>query len=398
METPNRIEVSDIIIKIPITKLKKYERNNKLHPQEQVDKIKRSIEAFGFRNPVLVDKELNIIAGHGRLAAAKQLNMSQVPCIIIDNLTKEQTAAFRIMDNRSTVSEWDLDALKLEFSALDEADFDLDLTGFDFDEIVDITADHKGSGDIEEVEADDAESIKTDIKEGDVFEIGKHKLMCGNSITNYKEFIKEDKIDLLFTDPPYGISVVANNGKIGGDVLAKNGVYMPVIGDGAYFNPSFLLNIGVNQVIWGANYFHDNLPLGTRWLVWDKDRPEGTTFSDCELAWTNNKGIAITKYKCTWHGMIREGESDKRAHPTQKPIKICSEIVKDFSKENETVLDLFGGSGSTMVACEQLNRVCYMMELDERYCQVIINRMLKLNPSIEIKCTNREFNPTNPTK
>ena len=135
METPKNINVSDSIVRINLDKLKKYERNNKKHPQEQIDKIKRSIEAFGFRNPILVDKDYNIIAGHGRVTAAKQLGMSQAPCIIIDNLTPEDIRAFRIMDNRSAQSEWDLDSLKLEFTALDEADFDLDLTGFDFDEI-----------------------------------------------------------------------------------------------------------------------------------------------------------------------------------------------------------------------------------------------------------------------
>jgi len=157
-------------------------------------------------------------------------------------------------------------------------------------------------------------------------------------------------------------------------LFSKRGTYRPVIGDDTYFNPTYLFNIGEKQIIWGANYFHDKLPLGTRWLVWDKERPDGTTFSDCELAWTSIEGVAVKKYKCTWHGMIREGESEKRVHPTQKPLKLCCEIIKDYTDENDIVLDLFGGSGSTLIACEQLNRTCYMMEIDPVYCDVIVKR------------------------
>ncbi len=198
--------------------------------------------------------------------------------------------------------------------------------------------------------------------------------MCGDATKDHNILIDNKDIKLLFTDPPYGVSVVGSNGSIGKGCLAKEGTYRPVIGDDTYFNPTYLLNIGEKQIIWGANYFHDKLPLGTRWLVWDKERPDGTTFSDCELAWTSIEGVAVKKYKCTWHGMIREGESEKRVHPTQKPLKLCCEIIKDYTDENDIVLDLFGGSGSTLIACEQLNRTCYMMEIDPVYCDVIVKR------------------------
>lgn len=141
MEMPKNIKVSDAIVKIPLATLIPYQRNNKKHPQDQINKIKQSIENFGFRNPIVIDSEYNVIAGHGRMIAAKQLNMSYVPCIIVDNLTEDQIKAFRIMDNKSTESEFDFDALKLEFTTLEKAGYDLDLTGFSFDEIVEITAD-----------------------------------------------------------------------------------------------------------------------------------------------------------------------------------------------------------------------------------------------------------------
>jgi len=201
----------------------------------------------------------------------------------------------------------------------------------------------------------------------------KHRLLCGDSTSedDVARLMDGEKADMVFTDPPYGIDVVGQSGKIGGSVLAKNQEYRKVINDDKEYDPTHLFNMAEDLIVFGANYFSGKLPKG-RWFVWDKNRPEGTTFSDCELAWTSFDGVAVKKYSCTWNGMIREGESKKRVHPTQKPIKLCVDIFKDYAFES--CIDPFLGSGTTLIACEQLNRKCYGMEIDPLYCDVIIKR------------------------
>ena len=184
----------------------------------------------------------------------------------------------------------------------------------------------------------------------------------------------------------YGINVVGNNVNIGANTKnAKAGNYLKVIGDEKDYNPSHIFIFDCFILLWGANYYLDKLPSRGQWIVWDKNRPEGTTFSDCELAWTNGNGVAIKKYKCTWDGFHREGESEKRVHPTQKPIKLCSDILSNLSKLNQIIIDVFLGSGSTMVAAHQLKRRCFGMELEPKYCQVIIERMKKLDSTLIVK-------------
>lgn len=195
------------------------------------------------------------------------------------------------------------------------------------------------------------------------------------------------KIDLVLTDPPYGISVVQGNkiggdkpfGKVGGGNIVKSNTYRTIMGDEttetARKNYEIIKDISDNQILFGGNYFTDFLVPKACWIVWDKENTGN--FADVELAWTSfDKGAKL--YKWMWNGLIREGSRDlegvKRVHPTQKPVGLLGEILKDFSKENDTILDCFGGSGSTLIACEQLKRKCYMMEYEESYCDVIIKR------------------------
>lgn len=198
------------------------------------------------------------------------------------------------------------------------------------------------------------------------------------------------KAELLLTDPPYGISVVSVD-KIGGDKpfgsksksVAQNVIkaneYAPIIGDDttetAQKNYDIVKDCTKNQIIFGGNYFTDFLKPSRCWIVWDKENTGN--FADAELAWTSfDKGVKL--YKFMWNGLVREGSRDvegkTRVHPTQKPVGMLANILEDFTKENDTVLDCFGGSGSTLIACEQLNRRCLMMELDPHYCDVIIKR------------------------
>jgi len=355
-----------------------------------IAKVSASLKEFGWQQPIVVDKDMVVIAGHTRLEAARTLGMDKVPVQIAEDLTDAQVKAYRIADNRvSQEAEWDLDLLRLELSDLDNLDYDLLLTGFDDDELNGmLTEAVEGFTDEDDVPELPDEPVSV---LGDIWTLGNHRLMCGDStsVDAVDKLMDGNKADMVFTDPPYGISVVggakARNGTIGG-AKARNGTicgankvqaaeYKAVIGDDDEYNPShiFLSFPDAKYILWGANYYNDKLPIGGRWFVWDKNRGEGTSFSDCELAWSNIKGIVVKKYKVTWDGMNREGESGKRVHPTQKPVLLSEKILLEFNNE-KNIVDLFGGSGSTLLACQKTGRNCRMMELDEVYVDVIIKR------------------------
>jgi len=219
------------------------------------------------------------------------------------------------------------------------------------------------------------------VKLGDVWELGKHRLMCGDSTkeSDVEKLMNGDKADMVFTDPPYGINVVKNK-KVGADFgIAKKGKYSEVIADDTtetaknFYNTCVSLGMK-NFIIWGGNYFVDFLPFSSGWLIWNKraNTDIRNTFADGEMAWCSFH-TPIRIYDQLWNGMIREGESGKRVHPTQKPLRTLSEIIKDHIK-GDIIYDGFLGSGSTLIACEKTNRICYGMELDTKYCDVIIER------------------------
>ena len=366
---------------VNIDKLKPYENNARTHSEEQIKKIMRSIEEFGFINPVLIDVDFGIIAGHGRVMAGKKLGMTEVPCLFIEDLTEAQKRAYILADNKLALDAgWDETILKIELAELQEMDFDITLTGF---EMEDIELDDYSSSNVEEDDYDVEPPEEPKAKFGQIYQLGRHRLMCGDSTDKamVEKLMDGNKADMVFTDPPYGVSVVGKSGHIGGTTkYGKAGTYTPVIGDDVEFDPSLICKLFQRSKIflWGANYFANKLENSGKWLVWDKNRGEGTTFSDCELCWTNLDGISVKKYKCTWDGMRREGESGERVHPTQKPLKLCCDIIQDFSSREENIVDLFGGSGSTLIACEQIDRACYMMELDPKYVDVIVDRWEKI--------------------
>ena len=214
------------------------------------------------------------------------------------------------------------------------------------------------------------ETLETAIQKNDIFSLGKHRLMCGDAYSDVATLLNGAKADVLLTDPPYGIKAVEHSG-----ILSKH--YKPIQKDSEPFNPKFLLGIAPITILFGANYYCDKLPISSGWVIWWKhtEGKESTDQGDCELIWTNQKK-PCKLYKCVWTGYWREGESNKnpRIHPAQKPIKLLTNLIMDYSKEKMTILDLFGGSGSTLIAAEQTNRSCYMMEIDPKYCQAIINR------------------------
>lgn len=288
---------------------------------------------------------------------------------------------------------WDMPQLSEWFSELDTSGFELDLTMFDAEERAELLEKseetNEGLCDPDETPESPEE---TKVRLGDLFELGGHRLLCGDSTKreDVETLMAGEKADMVFTDPPYGMSVVKADGNIGGvrkgSIVgaskmhrAKVGVYRPVIGDDKPFDPTFLLGLSDLQIIWGANHFSDKLPTSPHWIVWNKEMPEGTDFSGAELAWTNIDKKAVKVYKFVWAGMTRQGdrneELSKRVHPTQKPVGLFTQILNDYGPES--VIDLFLGSGTTLIACEKTNRRCFGMEIDPHYCSVILDRWAK---------------------
>lgn len=355
---------------IKVSEIKPYTKNAKKHPKDQVDHIANSIKEFGFRQPLVIDKDNILVIGHGRLMASKKLKLEVVPCVRADDLTEEQIKALRLADNKTNESDWDLDLLGSELDDIT----DIDMSAFGFD----ILDDQSAPVEIEEDEV--PEEVETRCKLGDVWILGNHRLICGDStdIKVIDKLMDGEKARLLLTDPPYGIDVVQSE-KIGADNIVKANQYAPIIGDETTDTARASYDVAItctdNQIIFGGNYFTDFLKPSRCWIVWDKQNTGN--FADAELAWTSfDKGVRL--YQFLWNGLFRSGsrqvEGKKRFHPTQKPVGMLADILNDFSEENDKILDQFGGSGSTLIACEQLNRKCYMCELDPHYCDVIIQR------------------------
>lgn len=374
---------------LDIDKLKMYENNAKLHQDEDINAIKKSIELFGFDDPIGIWSDENVIVeGHGRLIAAKKLKMKKVPVIRLDHLSDEERKAYALVHNKTTeLSEWENEILNLELDDLSTI-FDMSDFGFDLDNIL-----QENEKTIIEDKIPDDDNIKKRCRTGDIWKLGDHRLICGDSTDEniIKQLMNNEHADLLLTDPPYGINVVSVDKKIGSDKpfgsKGKAGYgkiidcneYTPIIGDNttetAKKSYELLKKYTKNQIIFGGNYFTDFLKPSRCWLVWDKENTGN--FADAELAWTSFE-TGVKLYKFMWNGLCREGsrkvEGKKRVHPTQKPVGMLADILKDFSKENDNIIDVFGGSGSTLIACEQLKRRCFICELDEHYCDVIIQR------------------------
>lgn len=378
----NRTWPADKIERRKIETLIPYARNSRTHSDAQVAQIAASIKEWGFTNPILVDDSGQIIAGHGRVMAARKLGMSELPVMVASGWTEAQKRAYVIADNKLALNAgWDDELLALELGELDGLGFDLELIGFTDDEIAELTPEQIEPGMTDEDSVQDIPEQPVTVL-GDVWLLGKHRLMCGDatSIDAIQKLTEYQAPDFVFTDPPYGVAVV-KDGMVGAEFgVAKKGNYKPIIGDEttdtAIEAYNACVTIGAKKIVlWGGNYFSDKLPPSSCWLVWDKRGDSGivNTFADCELAWTNMTSPARV-HKQLWIGMIREGERDKRVHPTQKPVALCEWGISNYTDKNASVLDLFLGSGSTLMACEKTSRKCFGMEMSPDYCDVIIKR------------------------
>jgi len=370
---------------IKLSDIKPYAGNAKKHPETQIKNVMQSIKDFGIVQPLVVDKDNVLIIGHCRLTACKRLKMKEVPVVRLEDLTEEQAQKLRLLDNKLNESEWDFDLLADQIPELDFTDYDIDW-GIDLEDD-DVPA--QGGED----EAPD--EVETRCKLGDIWKLGDHRLICGDSTDKdvIDLLLNGEKAYIVLTDPPYGIGVVNNEGTVigyGKKHLAKRGKYAPIVGDNttetAQKAYEALSQVCTKLIIWGGNYFLDFLPASDGWVIWDKRGESGmrNNFADGEMAWCSFH-TPVRIYHQLWNGMIREGEHEKRVHPTQKPVKMLGEILQDFTDEGANVIDVFGGSGSTLIACEQTKRKCFMCELDPHYCDVIIQRWENLTGGKAIK-------------
>lgn len=366
---------------VSVDKCTKLAKNARKHSEAQLKQIMRSIEQFGFLSPIVIDKKGVVHAGNGRLEAARRLRIKEVPAIQAEGLTADQLRAFALADNRiGETSEWDVGLLKEELEELiASVDVDMQSIGFSDEEILALVGkldSEESSGGLQGDPDEIPEQVETRAKPGDLWKLGEHRLLCGDSTKaeDVARLMDGEKADMVFTDPPYGIAYKSPSGR----GKTKRGDYSVIIGDDKPFEPSCLFGNCDLIVAWGANHYADKLPPSAAWLVWDKrDGDAINNNSDCELAWVSSGGSARL-FHHKWNGMIKASEkSEQRVHPTQKPVAL-SEWAFETLSAGENILDLFGGSGSTLIACEKTGRKCFMMELDPKYADIILARWEKL--------------------
>ena len=395
---------------VDIESIKPYKNNAKLHPKEQIEQIKNSIEMFGMDDPIGIWKD-EIVEGHGRLIACKELGMTEVPIIRLDHLTDEERKAYTLAHNKLTMnSDFDIDILNdelMNFETIDMSDFGFDMN-FSTEEV--------------EIVEDEVPDIPEEpkAKVGDIYQLGTHRLMCGDSTDEetVKKLMNGKQADLLFTDPPYNVNISNSQGMTIENDNMNDAVFKSFLMD-AFKNASQSLKIGGAYYVWYASREHINfetslnengLPVKEQ-LIWVKN---SFTFGRQDYKWKHEPCLYGWKEGASHyfveeynHPTVIEDELDldsmkkedmKRLleelladktpttvihenkpikndlHPTMKPLKMCADMIRNSSKENEIVLDLFGGSGSTLITCEQLKRTCYMMEYDPKYVDVIIER------------------------
>jgi DNA modification methylase len=365
-----KIEIADI------NTIKPYENNPRKLKDLAIEKVAMSLKEYGFRQPIVVDKDRIIVVGHTRFRASKKLGFKEVPITIADNLTPEQINAYRIADNRTAEeSEWDNELLKMEIKDLEAKDFKLDLLGFNEDQLNDMLFEEKqGLTDEDEVPEAPEEPIT---KLGDIWKLGNHRLMCGDStmLDDIDKLTEKQKPDMIFTDPPYNVAFNGRSGKF--DVIKNDNL------EESEFN-NFIDTILGNLKLLNINTYYICCNWAFYGILQKKLKPKAC------IVWAKNvfglgRGYRHQHEFILFDGFIDasiKNESDlwkiakdtKYKHPTQKPVELPSRALKNSSKQDNTILDLFGGSGSTLIACEKLNRKARIMELDPKYCDVIIKR------------------------
>lgn len=362
---------------VAITKLKPWDRNPRGIDKNGFERLKRQLTKHGQFKPLIITPEGIVIGGNMRYRAYLELGTTELWVSIVEPKSEEEKVAIALADNdrAGNYDDQALAELVSELPELNLEDYHIDLgRTLSLQDLLNRFA--PTEEDDFDTEAALKDIVEPTTKRGDIYTLGNHRLMCGDAteVADVEKLMGGVKADLLLTDPPYGIGEAAGKNKSRGELAVSkdygNDKWDNEIPDEtAFIN---MMQYSDNQIIFGGNYFVEYLRNSMCWLVWDKDNGE-SDFADVELAWTSfNKAARL--YKWTWSGMIREGKREEHVHPTQKPTGLFVKILKDYSTSGQSILDLFGGSGSTLIACEQTDRICYMCELDCKYCDVIIKR------------------------
>ena len=383
-----------------VSELKNWEDNPRTISGEAYEELKESIGDLGNFEPLVIDTDGTVLAGNQRLKIHIENGDEEVEVSVPERkLTEEEIKKIGVISNRHS-GEWDMDKLANDFEDILEELGANDLL-LEIDDLL-----PEVGFEVKEDDYEEPEDLETAVVLGDVYQLGQHKLMCGDStkIEDIEKLMNGEKADMVFTDPPYGMfldadfSGMVNDLDFAKDKGFKGGrKYKNVIGDNEDFNPDFINTIfsvfGYCEeiMLWGANYYSELLQNRNdgSWFVWDKrlDENADKMYGSCfELLWSKSKHkqeIARVKWASVF-GVEQEFDH-KRYHPTQKPIELSGWFITRYSNEGERVVDLFGGSGSTLIACEQTNRKCYMMEIDPYYCQVIIDRWEKFTNKKAVK-------------
>ena len=383
---------------VPIGKLIPYVNNARTHSEDQITKLRSSLREFGFINPILIDRDYNVIAGHGRLAAAKAENFEEVPCVYVDHLTEAQKKAYILADNRMAEDAgWDEEMLRIEIEALKEQAFDLSLTGFDEDEIAGFFDDEEAQDD--NFDEDKALEAPAFVEPGDVWILGRHRLMCGDSTKpeDVSVLMEGKKANICITDPPYNCAYEGGTGmKIMNDkwddskkfyqflLDAFKNVYANLADGGAFY----CFHSDAEKV----NFFNATVDAGFHYsttCIWVKNalvigrmdyqmRHEPVIYAFKDTA--KHKFYGDRKQTTVWEF---DKPTKSKLHPTTKPLPLVAYPMRMSSMENSIVLDLFGGSGSTLMAAEQLNRIAFLMELDPKYASAIVRRYAAARQGID---------------
>ena len=383
---------------VDINKLVPYANNARTHNKEQILKLRSSLREFGFVNPVIIDREYNVLAGHGRIEAAKAENISEVPCVFADHLTEAQKKAYILADNRMALDAgWDDELLAVEMEELQNLGFDLGLTGFDEKEIADLFAIDSDEAKQDDFDVDTELEKPCKSKTGDIWHLGKHTIICGDSTLpeTYTALLGDTKVNLVCTDPPYLVNLESTSGKIKNDDLDDEKGYEFLKSTFERFKESMAkdASIYVFYATSKARVFHDayedaGFKVGAG-LVWKKDRLVLTRtdwkYIHEPIIWGWRKDG-----KHIWYGdqkqktvfefdRIKNSKEDGCGHPSSKPVPLIAYLISQCTQTNGMVLDGFLGSASTLVACEQLNRVCFGVELEPKFVDVAVERYIKLH-------------------
>lgn len=376
---------------VPVSKLVPYVNNARTHSPEQVMKLRSSLREFGFINSIIIDRDYGIIAGHGRILAAKEEGITEVPCVFVDYLTEAQKKAYILADNRMAMDAgWDEELLRVEIEALQGEAFDVSLTGFDEMELADLFKDGSDSG-AEDDDYDLSAALEKAafVERGDIWTVGRHRLMCGDatSAEDVAALMDDRKANLILTDPPYGVSFKSSSGlTIQNDSMKNEEFYNFLLS--AFENMADHLEKGGAAYVFhadteGLNFrrafidagFHlagcciwvkDSLVLGRSDYQWQHEPVLYGFMQNGKHPWYSDR-----KQTTIWNFAKPKRNAN---HPTSKPLDLLGYPIGNSTQENAIVIDTFGGSGSTLMACEQINRTCCTMELDEKYASVILRR------------------------